>query len=106
MDLRIGLDLGSTAIKVVLVDNGRIVWKQHTPTAPGQENIARRLIDDVLANLELKPDDIREVISTGYGKRLFLAANRNIDEITANANGLFRLSEQKCEPLSILAVRI
>lgn len=53
MDLRIGLDLGSTAIKMVLLDNEEIICRRHVPTAPGQEARARQLIEESLSEMEL-----------------------------------------------------
>jgi len=93
--LRVGLDIGSAAIKAVFVKDGRMLWRALAPTAPGQADIAQRLIDEGLDALELERDTPIEVVSTGYGKKLFKRASRNIDEITANALGAFRLSDGK-----------
>lgn len=91
-DLSIGLDLGSTAIKMVVTDGEEIVHRQCVPTAPGQEILARRMIDKTMSTLSLKPEQIKGIASTGYGKKLFAEASSNIDEISANALGLFKLS--------------
>lgn len=91
--LNVGLDLGSTAIKMVLVEDGRILARRRTATAPGQEKVAERLIEESLAELGLKRSQLGRVTSTGYGKKLYSAAAFNVDEITANASGLFKLSE-------------
>ena len=93
--LNVGLDLGSAAIKVVFAEDGRILWRGLAPTAPGQARIVQKLIEDGLARLGLERELPMKVVSTGYGKKLFEQADRNIDEITANALGAFRLSEGK-----------
>ncbi|MDR0881441.1 MAG: acyl-CoA dehydratase activase [Candidatus Adiutrix sp.] len=92
MDIKIGLDLGSTAIKMVVVEGDQIIGRRVAPTSPGQDALAQKLIDGALAELGRKPAEIRGVASTGYGKKLFTGAGMNIDEISANALGLFRLS--------------
>lgn len=91
-DLTIGLDLGSTAIKMVVTDGEKIIHRQCVPTAPGQEVLARKMIDETIESLELNPGRIKGIASTGYGKKLFVEASNNIDEISANALGLFKLS--------------
>ncbi|MDR1656553.1 MAG: acyl-CoA dehydratase activase [Deltaproteobacteria bacterium] len=90
--ISIGIDLGSTAIKVALVDEGQLKWCRQTPTAPGQERLAGELIDQALGDLELSSSDIGAAAATGYGKRLFVSASATVDEISANALGLHRLS--------------
>jgi len=92
MRVDIGLDLGSTAIKVVFVENGTILWQGRTATAPGQEALAMGLIRQGRHSLDLPEEHIGSLVATGYGKKLFTAAGRQMDEISANALGLFHLS--------------
>ena len=91
----IGLDLGSAAVKVVFAEKERILWRGLASTAPGQAGVAQNLIEDGLDQLGLERGLPMKIISTGYGKKLFERADRNVDEITANALGAFRLSEEK-----------
>lgn len=93
MRVDIGLDLGSTAIKAVFVENGEILWRGRTATAPGQEALAAGLIREGRMSLQLAEERLGGLAATGYGKGLFAAADRQVDEISANALGLFRLSE-------------
>jgi predicted CoA-substrate-specific enzyme activase len=92
MNLNIGLDLGSTAIKAVIMDGDRLIWRRCAQTAPGQEALAKRLIDEALSDLKLEAGRISGIITTGYGKKLFNKADKIIDEISANAAGIFKLS--------------
>jgi predicted CoA-substrate-specific enzyme activase len=96
MRCTIGVDLGSTAIKAVLVKDGDLAWFRKTPTAPGQEKLAQQLVEAALADLGLSRGDVAGVAATGYGKKLFASAGRAVDEITANALGLHRLSQGRC----------
>lgn len=92
MNLRVGLDLGSTAIKMVMLNGGDVLCRLATPTAPGQEKLARALIARALAELGRPNDQSLTIAATGYGKKLFTGAGHNLDEITANAAGMFHLS--------------
>ena len=92
MDFKIGLDLGSTAIKMVVLNGEEVINRKHVPTAPGQEVLAQKLIDEALPELGINQKHIKGIVSTGYGKKLFTGANKHVDEITANALGLFKLS--------------
>ncbi len=91
--LTAGIDLGSTAIKVVLVQGGRMAWYKAVPTAPGQAGIAQKLIDEGLAALGQMSDRLTATAVTGYGKGLIDGAGRVIDEVSANALGICRLSD-------------
>jgi predicted CoA-substrate-specific enzyme activase len=91
--LKAGIDLGSTAIKVVLVENDCMAWQKAVPTAPGQAAIARTLIDEGLAALGYTSDRLTATAVTGYGKGLVDGAGRVIDEVSANALGACRLSD-------------
>ncbi|MDR2366618.1 MAG: acyl-CoA dehydratase activase [Deltaproteobacteria bacterium] len=93
MNLKVGLDLGSAAIKAAFVDSGEMIWTGVTATAPGQEAIALNLIGQGLRELGLPPSQTYPVASTGYGKNLYAPTDLKLDELTANAAGLFRLSD-------------
>ena len=89
MNLCIGADLGSTAIKVVIHSGETFLWRGSAPTVPNQERVVLKLIDEGLASIGAKGANYR-IAATGYGKKLMTGAQKNIDEISANALGLFR----------------
>jgi predicted CoA-substrate-specific enzyme activase len=93
MKVKVGVDLGSAAIKAVIVSDGKILWRGLTPTAPGQESRAKAVVARGLSFLGLKESDVMAVAATGYGQNLYSVAGTKVDEIKANAAGLFRLSE-------------
>jgi len=99
MGYKIGLDLGSTAIKMVLVKDGAIEWSRKVPTAPGQEHLAMTMVQDALSECGLAEGDIEKVSATGYGKKLVSSAGHTVDEISANAQGMFTLSEGRCRTI-------
>ncbi|MDR1395273.1 MAG: acyl-CoA dehydratase activase [Deltaproteobacteria bacterium] len=99
MGYKIGLDLGSTAIKMVLVKNNTVTWSRKVPTAPGQEALAMELVRGAVHECGLKDEDIDQIAATGYGKKLMSTAGRTVDEISANAQGLHWLSEGRCRTI-------
>ena len=99
MGYRIGLDLGSTAIKMVLVKENKIQWSRKVPTAPGQENLAMDMLHVAKSECGLDDGDIDNISATGYGKKLVSSAGHTVDEISANALGLYTLSEGRCRTI-------
>jgi predicted CoA-substrate-specific enzyme activase len=91
MKIAVGLDLGSTAIKAVFAEGGRVAWKGVRATAPGQRDVARALMEAGMSELGVGMDAISGVAATGYGRKLY-PADSYVDEITANAAGAFALS--------------
>ncbi|MCP4119958.1 MAG: hypothetical protein GY737_32095, partial [Desulfobacteraceae bacterium] len=99
MKLTLGIDLGSTAIKLVFVNDGELIWKKVEPTAPQQEKIVRTMIQQGLDALSLTEDNIEKIHVTGYGKKLIANADKAVDEISANALGVYLLSGKKARSI-------
>ena len=90
-----GIDLGSTAIKVVFVQEKALVWKKAHPTVPGQSRIVDELVAEGLEVLGMTPDRLSAAAVTGYGRGLIRGGHKVIDEVSANALGVFELSGGK-----------
>jgi (R)-2-hydroxyacyl-CoA dehydratese activating ATPase len=83
-----GLDIGSTAIKVALVDElGRIVGVHVRDSGSLFHQNARQALDELLQRHGVARQEVRYLIATGYGRKLFKEADDSISEITANALG-------------------
>ena len=83
-----GLDIGSTAIKVALVDEeGKIVGVHVSSSGSLFHKNAKEALHTLLAQQGVAKDDVRYLIATGYGRKLFKEADDSISEITANAIG-------------------
>lgn len=89
-----GMDIGSTAIKVLLIDEGEAVVAQSISLTKGRfyENAAGAL-SSLLAEKGMERGDIRAIVSTGYGRKLFREADDSVSEITANAAGAARFGD-------------
>ncbi|MDD5057560.1 MAG: acyl-CoA dehydratase activase [Sideroxydans sp.] len=85
-----GIDVGSTAIKVAVVnEDGQISGVHVTPSGSLFHKNSTDALHALLNKLSLQRDDIHYLIATGYGRKLFKEADDSISEITANAIGAF-----------------
>jgi len=92
MNLKIGLDLGSTFIKAAFVDGEEMIWRGLISTAPGQQALASTLIEQGRKALGLPDTKSAGLASTGYGRNLYTAADLKVDEISAGSLGAFKRS--------------
>lgn len=99
MSYKVGIDLGSTAIKAVIIQDREIVWKKAIPTAPGQEVLAQDIVSEGMKELGIEKSNIAGMVATGYGKSLIAAADSVIDEVSANALGVYLLSHKKARTI-------
>jgi predicted CoA-substrate-specific enzyme activase len=85
----LGLDVGSTTVKMVGVDSaGEMAWSHLEAADP-------RLLDQVERFLELAKDsgisiDQALLVATGYGRKLVGQSARQVTEITCHARGIHR----------------
>lgn len=83
-----GIDIGSTAIKVALVDqDGKLAGVHITASGSLFHKNAKEALSRLLVDLKLSHDEVKYLIATGYGRKLFKEADDSISEITANAIG-------------------
>lgn len=83
-----GVDIGSTTSKCVLVDENKeqkIFYRDFTQAD-------RNASGDMVLNAALKQlgaarEDVKKIVSTGYGRKSFLAADKAITEIIAHGIG-------------------
>jgi (R)-2-hydroxyacyl-CoA dehydratese activating ATPase len=90
-----GIDIGSTAIKVALVDEAGTLAGVHV-TASGSlfHKNAKEALARLLDEHQIAADRVRYLIATGYGRKLFKEADDSISEITANAIGAHEAGKQ------------
>ncbi len=84
-----GIDIGSTSIKIAIIDDsGRLVNSITTPTGSRFAQNTVDALNRLLSEVGISPDDNAYTISTGYGRKLFKAGDEAVNEITANAVGV------------------
>jgi predicted CoA-substrate-specific enzyme activase len=88
-----GIDAGSRAIKVALIDaNGsEIVAKAQADQGIEQDKLACELFERTLAEGGIGRSDVRRIVATGYGRNAIHIADTTITEITCHAVGVRHL---------------
>ncbi len=90
-----GIDIGSTAIKIVIVDEkGEIEGQMVSASGSMFYKYAKESLGRLCESIGILPDQIDYIVSTGYGRKLFKEADETISEITANAIGARKAGEK------------
>lgn len=90
-----GIDIGSTAIKIVIIDeSGDIVGQKVSGSGSMFYKYAKESLGQLVKDIGISMDDIAYIVSTGYGRKLFKEADETISEITANAVGARKAGEK------------
>lgn len=83
-----GVDIGSTTIKIVLIDEtDSIVAASTCPTGSHFHKNTMAAFAELLKREKIRREDVAYIFSTGYGRKLFKESDETISEITANAVG-------------------
>jgi len=77
----LGLDIGSSATKGLLIEDGMVLKRVIRPSTPNMQAAAGMVVDEIN-----QPDAV--VITTGYGRELFDARKDTVSEITALGAGI------------------
>ena len=84
----VGIDIGSTAIKISIVDkNKNIAGYKISASGSMFYKYAQETLDTLIDEMGIGQNDIAYIVATGYGRKLYKEASENISEITANAIG-------------------
>ena len=86
----VGLDAGSRAIKVVLLDgdSGDVLAADAINQGVRQEELAVGLLDRALTEQNLRRENVARIVATGYGRDGIGLADETITEITCHARGV------------------
>ena len=83
----IGLDIGSLATKIVLVNEGKLIDFRVERSTFDFKRVGNNLFNEVLDKNNLSKSDVF-IMSTGYGRNTIDIADDRITEITAHARGV------------------
>ncbi|MHA1903178.1 MAG: acyl-CoA dehydratase activase [Candidatus Thorarchaeota archaeon] len=90
--LGIGLDVGSTTTKGVLVDSaGSILASYLQSTGASASTAVKRVFEDLASSSGLDLTDVN-TIGTGYGRNMVDFAQKSITEITCHSVGVHKLN--------------
>ncbi len=88
-----GIDIGSTAIKIVIIsEESELIAQKVVPTGSKFNENAMNAYIGLTGESNIDVSDVRYVVSTGYGRRLYKSADETVSEITANAVGAAAVS--------------
>lgn len=94
MKFKIGIDLGSTTSKCIMLKDHNIYAATICPTGTNPELAAKNVLKQAQLAAQINKQPI-SITVTGYGRRQFPKANKIITEISAAALGGFYLAGQK-----------
>jgi activator of 2-hydroxyglutaryl-CoA dehydratase len=85
-----GIDAGSRAIKIILIDseNLQVVAKGLTDQGVRQDELTSELFEIVLNDNSINKKDVAAIVATGYGRAAVSLADTTITEITCHAAGV------------------
>ncbi|MGM9662442.1 MAG: acyl-CoA dehydratase activase [Oscillospiraceae bacterium] len=95
-----GIDIGSTASKVVVLDSEKIAAHFVLPTGWSSKDTSRE-IQRRLAELGMPVNDEMKVIATGYGRVSVDYAGKVVTEITCHGRGGYSLLGRDCTIIDI-----
>ena len=87
----LGIDIGSTATKAVIVDDeAKLVGSAIQGLGAGTSG-ADKALAEVFGSTNLSWDDIEFSVATGYGRQRFERADRQLSELSCHARGMNQL---------------
>jgi len=101
----VGIDIGSTAIKITVVNESKeLIGSRISGSGSMFYKYAHQTLDELLRDLSLSHNDIAYTVATGYGRKLFKEADESISEITANAIGAVAAAKEFGEIKTIINI--
>jgi len=82
----VGIDVGSVATKVVIMD-GEKIFHDVRPTGWSPRETARRSLDELMAEARCREEDILYSVGTGYGRVSLPFVSKTVTEISCHARG-------------------
>lgn len=95
-----GIDIGSTASKVVVLDQEKIVAYFVLPTGWSSKETSRAIAQR-LGEMGMPVGDNMKVLATGYGRISVEYAQKIVTEITCHGRGAYELLGEDCTVIDI-----
>lgn len=87
----LGIDIGSTATKVVIVDASRAAVAAAICALGAGTSGAEKALAQAFGESGLTWDDISSCVATGYGRQRFERADKQVSELSCHAKGMAHL---------------
>ena len=88
MDWFMGIDIGSATSKGVIIKDSKPLAYHLLPSEANYRAVAQKLTEELLAKLELSPQDITGTTATGYGAGSVPFSNQQVADIRCCARGI------------------
>ena len=82
-----GIDVGSVSSQGVILADGQIYCYSNTRTGSNSPDSAKKALTMAIEGTGIKPEDIKFIVGTGYGRVNIPSANKAITEIACHARG-------------------
>ncbi len=86
-----GIDMGAQSVKVVILDDGKVLNRSLVPTGFEPMEAAQKALDEAIKAAGISRDDIKQIVSTGAGRKSVTFADKSITEVTSDARGITSL---------------
>jgi benzoyl-CoA reductase subunit D len=86
-----GIDMGAQVVKVVIVDDGKVLARVWAYTGFEPVESARKALDDAIKQAGVSREDVKSIAATGAGRKSVDFADRTVTEVTADAKGTVSL---------------
>lgn len=83
----LGIDVGSTTSKSVILKNGKEIAAKALVEAGTGTNGPEKVMKALYESTDIKPEEIRYSIATGYGRQSTGFANSDMSELSCHAKG-------------------
>ena len=94
MNIVAGVDIGSVAAKALILSEKGIMGYSVVPTGANCNEAAQKALNNAIQKANIKKEDIKYIMATGYGRRAINFGNNSITEISANAKGAIFLARK------------
>jgi benzoyl-CoA reductase subunit D len=86
-----GIDIGAKTVKVVLVDDGKVLGRSMVPAGIDAAAATQKALDEALNAAGLNRDKVERFMATGTGRKDCPLTDREITEVGAAAKGMIHL---------------
>ncbi len=89
--ITMGIDVGSTASKCIVLKNGKeIIGKALIPVGAGTSG-PDRVVKEIVETTGIRLEDMNYILATGYGRNSISFANQQMSELSCHAKGAYFL---------------
>ena len=97
---KIGIDIGSTSAKTVVLEDGKIKDYFIMPTGWSSVETSNKIKEKLEEDLNIRIEECK-IVATGYGRVSVPFANKTLTEITCHGRGAYELFKKDCTVIDI-----